>query len=323
MNDMRPSLDIIIVNWNAGAQLRECIASIPIALDDTFTLANVVVVDNSSADDSLDGLCNNGLPIRVIKNAKNLGFAKACNIGAKGSLADFLLFLNPDTKLFEASLAVPIQYMADRRHDDVGVVGIQLLNERGLVARSCARFPALGAFVAHTMGVDKMSLFKAFGYRMADWPHDATRVVDHVIGAFFFVRRCAFASLSGFDEDYFVYLEDLDFSSRLQAKGYCSVYLAGAQAFHAGGGTSQAVMAKRLFYSLRSRLLYGFKHFGVVSALCIAFLTLAVEPTTRTAEAALRMDFKRIRDTWRAYGMLYRSIPQLAMTLRRKHTSVG
>jgi len=145
---------------------------------------------------------------------------------------------------------------------------------------------------------------------MAEWPHDITRDVDHVIGAFFLVRRSLFESLGRFDERFFVYLEDLDFSYRARQAGWRSVYLANAQAFHAGGGTSHQVKARRLFYSLRSRLLYAAKHFSKSGAALVFLATLLLEPLSRSAWALMRRSLPSLKETWQGYGMLWCWLPQ-------------
>jgi len=104
-------LDIVIVNWNSGEQLKSCLESI-VKTDKTgFELNKVVVVDNASSDNSLFGLEEIDLPLKIIRNSTNRGFAAACNQGAKESDADYLLFLNPDTVLFKDSLSKPIAFM--------------------------------------------------------------------------------------------------------------------------------------------------------------------------------------------------------------------
>jgi GT2 family glycosyltransferase len=149
-------------------------------------------------------------------------------------------------------------------------------------------------------------IISRLGYFMHEWDHRKTRRVDHVIGAFFLVRRELFVDLHGFDERFFVYLEDLDFSFRAHKAGWCTVFLAEAQAFHAGGGTSQQVKARRLFYSLRSRLLYAFKHFSRPGAVGVLLTTLLVEPVSRSLLALLRRSMTNLRETWMAYGLLWR-----------------
>ncbi|MDA3878116.1 MAG: glycosyltransferase, partial [Halothiobacillus sp.] len=140
--------------------------------------------------------------------------------------------------------------------------------------------------------------------------------VDHVIGAFFLMRRSLFDSLNGFDQRFFVYLEDLDLSLRARQAGWRSVYLAEARAFHAEGGTSRQVKAHRLFYSLRSRLLYGFKHFRPWQAWALFGVTLVVEPISRTIFSLLRGGVQDVRNTLRGYSMLYRDLPNIVFSLR-------
>jgi GT2 family glycosyltransferase len=147
---------------------------------------------------------------------------------------------------------------------------------------------------------------------MAEWDHKQTRPVDHVIGAFFLVRRELFEALEGFDERFFVYLEDLDFSYRAYQSGWRSVYLGDVQAFHAGGGTSNQIKARRLFYSLRSRLLYSFKHFSWIGASAVLIATLLVEPLSRSVLALLRRSWPGLKETWAAYGMLWQWLPRWA-----------
>jgi GT2 family glycosyltransferase len=149
----------------------------------------------------------------------------------------------------------------------------------------------------------------AVGHAMNEWDHAITRQVDQVIGAFFVVRHCLFKALHGFDERFFVYFEEVDFSYRAKQLGWASVYLADIQAFHAGGGTSRQVKAKRLFYSLRSRILYAFKHFNLFAALMTLLATLLIEPVSRSVLAISRRSWVSLKETWTAYGMLFRWLP--------------
>ena len=109
---------------------------------------------------------------------------------------------------------------------------------------------------------------------------------------------------------FFVYLEDLDLSLRVHQAGYKSVFLAEAQAFHAGGGTSHQVKARRLFYFLRSRLLYAFKHTSWIGAVGVLLVTLFVEPFSRSVLALLRRSWPNLKETWAAYGLLWLWLPQ-------------
>ena len=298
-------VDVIVVNWNAGSQLLGCVDSVAQHGKDLVT--QTIVVDKGSVDGS-EAYIENLPNVTLIRAGANLGFGKACNLGAQRAKSQYLLFLNPDAALYHDTLTKAVTFMQDSVNAKVGICGVQLLDEIGHVSRSCARFPSAVGFVFHAVGLDRF--FPRLGHAMAEWNHAETRQVDHVIGAFFLVRRDLFTVLNGFDERFFVYLEDLDFSYRARLAGWSSVYFADVQAFHAGGGTSNQVKARRLFYSLRSRLLYAFKHFTWLGAFVFLLATLLVEPLSRSALALLRGSWIGLKETWAAYGMLWRWLPK-------------
>jgi len=304
-------LDIIIVNWNAGKQLYECLRSIESIRRDGFGLNRIVVVDNASKDDSLAGINTLNIPIIIIRNQENKGFAFACNQGAKGSEADYLLFLNPDTRLFEDSLIKPLVFMEQTNNWRVAIVGIQLEDENGNVAQTCARFPAPLRFFTKMTGIDRLFPGYVHSHFMVEWDHNETRIVDHVIGAFLLVRRLVFEELGRFDERFFVYLEDLDFSYRAHLAGWKSVYLATAQLYHKGGGTSDQIKATRLFYSLRGRIQYAYKHFGWFFATLLMVGTLFLEPFCRLVLAMWRRSPAEAKETIKGIGMLWLAIPKI------------
>jgi GT2 family glycosyltransferase len=303
----RPGLDIVIVNWNTGAHLGRCLASVADARRDGFELRRVVVVDNASADGSADRLDFAGLPLSVRRNDTNRGFGAACNQGAEGSDADYLLFLNPDTRIAADALAVPVAFLEDPAHATVGICGIRLTGEDGEVHRSCARHPRPRHVAARAVGLDRIAPRVFPGLFLAEWEHDRDREVDHVMGAFLMIRRRLFADLGGFDERFFVYLEDLDLTLRAKRRGFSTWFLAGPRAFHHGGGSSESVRAARLFYSLHSRMKYGHKHFAPAAAWALDALTLLVEPVVRVAVSLARGAFGEIGETLRGYGRLWRA----------------
>ena len=303
-DDFDGGLSVVVVNWNAGAQLIACLESI-VKYGDGM-VRQVYVVDNGSVDGS--DTCADGMPnVTLVRAGANLGFAKACNLGAQGSKGEYLLFLNPDAALYADTLTRALAYIKNPTNFKVGICGVQLRDELGHVSRSCARFPSPFGFVTHAIGLDRV--FPRLGHFMREWPHQQTREVDHVIGAFFLERRSVFDALQGFDERFFVYYEDLDFSYRANLAGWRSVYLSGVQAFHAGGGTSNQVKARRLFYSLRSRLLYSFKHYSSFGAIMVLLATLVLEPVSRSVFAIFRGSWPSLKETWSAYHMLLRWLP--------------
>ncbi len=278
----------------------------------------IIVVDNGSTDGS-DNTVKGLSGVEVVCAGKNLGFAAACNLGAAKASAPYILFLNPDTRIGEDSLSTPLSFMERPENADIGICGIQLVDERGEVSRTCARFPTLGRFTAQAFGLDKFSLLKHMGVQMKDWNHSHTSEVAHVIGAFFFIRRSLFESLDGFDERFFVYLEDLDLSLRAQTLGFKSVYLSDIQAYHAGGGASKQVKNLRLFYSLRSRLLYGFKHFPSWQAWMLTGVTMIIEPFCRLFYCAMSRDWEGMKNTLHGYRYLWGNVPQI-LAIDKKRT---
>jgi len=317
-NLIKNSVDIITVNWNAGRQLHDCLSSIVVNRCNAATLNRVIVVDNASSDDSLSGLESLELPLGIVRNTENKGFAAACNQGARTGTSEYLLFLNPDTIMDDMSLDVPIEFMARKENSGVGIVGIQLVDESGIVSRTCTRFPTpLMVFFAIT-GLDKLFPERFMSYFMSEWGHGESRQVDHVIGAFYLVRRSLFEALDGFDERFFVYLEDLDFSYRTRSAGWSCYFLAEAKAFHKGGGTSDQVKARRLFYSLRSRILYGYKHFNRGVAFLLMLGTLFLEPLIRLAMCAVRCSGTQALETVHGYAMLWMSAGSIMKSAFRK-----
>jgi len=309
------SLDIIIVNWNCGGQLRECLKSIMRANDSgPFVLRRILVVDNASSDGSADGLDDLPLPLTVVRNDTNKGFAAACNQGAAGSDAGFLLFLNPDTRLLPGSISQPVRAILAPENAAVGIVGVQLVDAKGKVTPTCARFLTPAMIARKIFGLDRFTGGLWLPHFMTDWDHKGSAEVDHVMGAFYLVRRTLFVRLGGMDERFFVYLEDLDFSLRAKQAGFGTLYVTDAQVYHRGAGASDGARARSLFYALSSRVAYGFKHFATWKAWALLFGTLLFEPLTRIAYAGLRGSPARIRDTLTAYWWLLNGLPTLIRT---------
>ncbi len=314
---MPPSLDIVIVNWNAGDLLRRCIASIPSALTGGFTLKRLVVLDNASHDGSVEGLPET-LPLTVQRNPSNRGFAVGCNQGALGSSADYILFLNPDTRLGPDSLGPALAFLEDPANAGVGVLGIRLRGEDGAVQRSCARAPSASRLAAQAVGLDRLlpRLFRP--HFMTEWDHADTRSVDQVMGAFLLIRHPLFEALGGFDERYFVYFDDVDLCLSARRAGWDVVHFAGGEAEHKGCGTTASIKDIRLFYSLRSRLLFSGKRFGPVGIAVVAVTTLVVEPLVRVLLAVLRGTPGDAAAVWRGARMLWADLPAVLPRLLRR-----
>jgi len=289
-------VDVVIVNWNSGQYLSDCLESLS-RVEQPSEL-HIVVIDNASTDGSAEVAGD----FKLIRNEENRGFAAACNQGAGFGSAEQLLFLNPDARVEPDSIRLASNYL--RQHPDVAVVGVRLLDGDGVTQRSCARAPTMSSMLSRTLGLDR--LWPRSGYLMTDWAHDVTRAVDHVIGAFYLIRRDVFDELKGFDERFFVYLEDMDLSCRVREAGYAVHFLAEAVAHHTGGGSSGNIPAQRLFLSQKARLQFARKYFHTVSYAIILLSTLTLEPLVRITAAILAGSKSGVNNVADATSALWR-----------------
>jgi GT2 family glycosyltransferase len=301
-------LDIVIVNWNSGDQLRSCLNSIAKAQKTNFDLSRVVVVDNASTDDSTYHLDLYKLPITIIRNVINIGFARACNQGAKGSEADYLLFLNPDIVLFDDSLSLAVAFMDRKGNEKIGICGIQLVDRNGNVARTCARFPQVRHYFFKLLGLNYFFPGIFHCHFMKEWDHCNNSCVDQVMGAFFLVRKNLFDRLEGFDENFFLYFEEVDFSLRARQLGYMTFFLAETRAYHKGGGTSEKVKAKRLYYFMRSQLIYGRKYYRKPALAMLILCMIILEPISRIVLGLVHRSNKEINECLKGYIMFLKSL---------------
>jgi N-acetylglucosaminyl-diphospho-decaprenol L-rhamnosyltransferase len=299
------SLDIVIVNWNAGEQLLNCVRSIQCSRLDKCVLGNVIIVDNASSDNSLE-LLPQWEKLSIIKSSSNLGFGRACNLGASHVMSGLVLFLNPDTELNIDSLEIATKFYTSNQINKIGILGVQLRDELGNIQSSCSRFPDIKIVLAESLGVSKF--LPQFATIMRDRDYSQSQYVDQVMGAFFLLSRDLFNKIKGFDEDYFVYYEELDLSYRLHKLGYKSYFYVGTSIMHVGGGCSKQIKATRLFYVLDSKLIYVCKHFNFCSRVIAIGVTLFVEPLTRIVFFALKGDFAGVKETIAGYKLLYKKL---------------
>jgi GT2 family glycosyltransferase len=143
---------------------------------------------------------------------------------------------------------------------------------------------------------------------MTDWPHDGSRVVDQVMGAFLVIRRSLFERLGGFDERFPLYYEDLDLALRARRAGFVSWFEASAEVMHRGGGSSRRIPAQRLGLSLLGRWRYAKKHFGRCGRGIVLLAMLGIEPWARLLDAALVGSGRAWRDVIIGYGVFVRNL---------------
>lgn len=230
-------LSIIIVNYNTGKLLAQCLHSIKEAsngLEEPET--EIVIVDNASSDSSVDLALKEKLPLVLIKNKRNEGFAKSVNQGIKKSEGEFKLLLNPDTKVKKDTLKALVEFV--ERKSDAGVVGAKLLNPDGSTQASVFNFPSAWNAIREYWFGQKGAYSKFIPD--TNFP----KKVDAVVGAAFLITPKALEKAGFFDERYFMYFEDIDYCRKVKKAGLIVYYLPEVQVTHYHGVSGRG-LAKR------------------------------------------------------------------------------
>eukprot|EP00611_Tribonema_gayanum_P026504 TRINITY_DN6335_c0_g1_i1.p1 TRINITY_DN6335_c0_g1~~TRINITY_DN6335_c0_g1_i1.p1 ORF type:complete len:319 (-),score=-45.06 TRINITY_DN6335_c0_g1_i1:323-1279(-) len=297
---MKPTLDIILVNRNSGNMIKACLGSINSGNREKFVLNTVCIVDDCSTDNSVSKLQYPNLPLVILKNDSRLGYGASCNKGAVNSSSDMILFLNTDIELGKDSIDVAVEKYGELRNSSIGILGIQLFELDGEIARCTSRFPSASDLIAEGLYLHKL-LPRFFKSTMqSEWDHKETREVDQVMGAFMLIDRKIFEMSGGYSKHFFVYMEDLDLSLRINKLGFKSIYITDTNALHLGGGTARKVWWESLFFLQRSRIQYAFLHFGKVNGALLSIVSLLITPLIRILYHTVKLDFKDVKSTCKA-----------------------
>src|SRR3989344_6490418 len=208
--DKKNNLSIVIVNFNAGDFLQNCLQSLEKVREDT--LFDVWVVDNASQDGSIEKAKQKFTQNHYIENKENLGFGKANNIALRQIKTEYVLFLNPDAKVLDKTLEFMLNYLDE--NPDVGAATCKVEKMDGSLDWASHRgFPTPWASFMFFLGDDSL-------YHLTE--HDLTKAheVDAISGAFFMTRKSVLDKVGLFDEDYFMYGEDIDLCFRIKEAGY-------------------------------------------------------------------------------------------------------
>src|SRR3990167_2013303 len=258
-------LSIVIVNWNARDYLRKCLESI---YGNSEALAlEIFVVDNGSSDGSAEMLREKFPNVMLIENKGNPGFGAANNQALKVCASDLVLMLNPDTEVSAGALASMANFL--RQNAKAGAVGAKLLNADKTIQLTCARnFPTiLSEFFWLTTLVRRFPGNRIIGgYLMSYWDHNDKREVDCLSGACIMARLEVLRKLGYFDEDYFIYGEDVDLCYRIKKAGWQIWYLPEAEITHYGGGSSRGIAEAAAILDRIAIKTFFMKHRGILTA---------------------------------------------------------
>lgn len=279
---MALKLSVIIVNYNVKYYLDQCIRSVLRAFEEMKKasssasssassadedVAEIIVVDNHSADGSVDYL-EQRYPqklypmVRFVRSAHNLGFARANNIAIRQSRGEYVLLLNPDTIVGEDALKASVDFMD--AHEDAGAVGVRMLGAQGRRAMESRRgLPTPMVSFFKMLGFcNRWPHHRLFGkYYMGYLPWDEPCQIEVVSGAYCMLRRKALDEVGLLDEDFFMYGEDIDLSYRVLKGGYHNYYLP-VDILHYKGESTQKSSFRYVHVFYEAMLIFFRKHYS-------------------------------------------------------------
>lgn len=257
---MTVDVSIIIVNYNTRAMTLQALESI--FCSETDNCYEVILVDNSSSDDSVASIRGLFPCVQIIENRSNVGFATANNQGIRISSGRYVLLLNSDTRIERGTLQSIIEFMDEQPL--AGASGCKVLLPDGQLDPACKRgFPTPLTSLFYVSGVARLCPRSAVlnRYHMGHLSADDTNAVDAIVGAFMVVRRNVIDQVGLLDEEYFMYGEDIDWCYRIKQAGWQVYYYPQTQIMHYKGGSSsrRPPWLVREFY--RAMLLFYKKHY--------------------------------------------------------------
>ncbi|MCL5128859.1 glycosyltransferase family 2 protein [Algibacter sp. L4_22] len=218
-------LSIVILNYNVRYFLELALRSAQAAISDID--AEIIVVDNNSSDDSCQMVKRLFPEVKLIENKENFGFSKGNNIGIATAKGEYICVLNPDTVVAEDTFTKLLDF-SDKK-EKLGIVGCRLMNGSGLfLPESKRNIPTV-----------KVALKKILGnpdkYYANHLHEESQDEVGILVGAFMLIKKNVFDTVGGFDEDYFMYGEDIDLSYKILNSGYKNYYYGGTSIIHFKG----------------------------------------------------------------------------------------
>lgn len=255
------SLSVIIVNYNVAYFLEQCLLSVYNAKG--IENVEVMVIDNRSSDGSVAMVREKFPSVNLLVNEENVGFSKANNQGIQLAKGEFVLLLNPDTVVQEATFEIMIN--AFRKNSQIGGIGVRMVDGKGsFLPESKRGLPTPMVAFYKVFGLARLfPKSKRFGrYHLGYLNENANHEVDVLSGAFMGLRRSVLNQIGLLDEAFFMYGEDIDLSYRILQAGYKNVYLAESTIIHYKGESTKKSSVNYVFVFYRAMIIFARKHFS-------------------------------------------------------------
>ncbi|HVM53737.1 MAG TPA: glycosyltransferase family 2 protein, partial [Acidimicrobiales bacterium] len=260
----------VIVSYNVRDLLLRCIASLR-----ADGVGEIVVVDNASRDGSAEAVRRHEPEVTLLALDTNVGFGAGVNRGAARTSAPHLLIVNPDVVVEPGSTKALVDAL--ERDRGLGVVGPRIETADGEVYPSARAFPSVIDAAGHAF-LHFLWPTNPFSrrYRMLDWDRTAARDVDWVAGTHLLVRRTAWDAVGGFDEAYFMYMEDVDLCWRLRRAGWRTGYEPAARIAHEIGRSTDQTPYRMILAHHRSMLTFAWRSSGTAGRLLVPVMAVAL-----------------------------------------------
>jgi GT2 family glycosyltransferase len=255
------TLSIIIVNYNVEYFLEQCLNSVYNALEGIN--AEVFVVDNNSVDNSIELVKSKYPLVKCIENKVNVGFSKANNQAILESNSEFILLLNPDTVVEEATFRKVIDFMVN--HPNAGGLGVRMVDGKGrFLPESKRGLPTPAVAFYKIFGLSKLfrKSPKFNKYHLGYLDEFKNHEVDILSGAFMLMRSEALEKVGLLDETFFMYGEDIDLSYRIQLGGWKNYYCSDTTIIHYKGESTKKSSVNYVFVFYRAMVIFAEKHFS-------------------------------------------------------------
>jgi len=254
-------LSVIIVNYNVKHFLEQCLFSVLKAAEKIET--EIIVVDNHSADGSVQMVSEKFPNVQLIANDKNLGFSAANNIGIKKSKGKYILLLNPDTVVEEDSFYKTVNYMD--AHPDTGGLGVKMIDGKGhFLPESKRGLPTPGVAFYKIFGISRLfPKSKAFNrYHLGYLSPDEIHEVEILSGAFMLLRKSVLNEIGLLDDTFFMYGEDIDLSYRITQAGNKNIYFPETTIIHYKGESTKKGRLNYVMIFYKAMQIFARKHFS-------------------------------------------------------------
>ena len=256
------SCSVIIIAYNSCDFIPACLKSVRDACEGIDS--QIIVLDNGSNEPIIPEIKNFFPEVEWIDSKENLGFGKGCNLAEKHATKPYLFFINPDTIISKNAFREMLKFMEE--HPESGTVGCRILNEDGSLQWACRRsFPTIVSAVSKTIGLAAMfpKSKTLASYNMTYADPDEMIEVDAISGSFFCIRRDVYEKLHGFDEDYFMYGEDLDLCFRTKKMGLKNYYTPVTNILHFKGQSCRTRRWGSYVDFYKAMLIFVKKHKGL------------------------------------------------------------